>query len=320
MLSLHHHRRRAARCIIGPLATLCLLLGLSPLAHAVDDVSKDVLRAFNRAAAEADTVAAKDPRQAVEIYERALLSGPARGFGRLHLRIGQIEEQLGESVLAADHFRRCMEDERVDGIDREFVCKKGFERVTAPLTVTGLPPGAVVKIIEPALFAGDHRDGARLPRGEAMLVVEADGRFPRQVVVPIDGPTVWEAELGLPKGELVPEGFVDAAVDPVEPAHVGPPRWPAYAMAGLGLVLVGTGVGLGLDNRDSLSRIRDRQSAGGCGADRCRGDLDSAETSAIIADGMWMTGVGLAGGALAWWLLTDAAPPPLDPSQAGARR
>lgn len=321
MPSLHHHRRRAGRWSTGPLATLCLLTFWSPTAHAVDDVPPDVLKAFNDAAAEADKVAGSDPAQAVEIYERALISGPARGFGRLHLRIAQIQEQRGDTTLAADHFRHCMEDERVDAIDRDFVCKKGFERVTAPLTVTGLPTDAQVKIIEPPLFAGDHRDGARLPRGEALLVVEAPDRYPRQVVVRIDGPTLWEAELGLPKGELVPDGFVDAALEPVEPAGAGLPQWPAYAMAGLGLVLVGTGVGLGLDNRQTLGNIRDRQSAGDCGADRCRGDLDTAETSAAIADGMWLSGIGLAAGSLAWWLLTDQAPTSaVDPDQAGAGR
>lgn len=287
------------------IAACALSLALAPAAPALaaDAVDGAVLEAFNAVVREVGDAEA-DPARAIELYERALLDGPARGFGRLHLRIAHLHRSAGRNAEAAHHFDACLADERVDPIDRQFICERGLEQVTAPLTIEGLPAGGAVRIIEPAAAAGVHLSGARVPRGELRVVVEAPGRVAERSTITIDGPTLWTARVGLdaPDGPLVPDGFVESPVEPVDPD--GLPRWPGYVAGGLGVALVGAGLIVGVQNRDTLADIRGRQSDGLCGADRCAGDLSSAESRAGLADGMWIGGAALAAGGVVWWLLT----------------
>lgn len=294
-----------ARCLVASLA-----VGLLPgtPADAADAVDRDVLDAFNAVVREVGDLTEQEPDRAIEIYERALLDGPARGFGRLHLRIAHLHQLAGRAAEAAHHFQACRGDERVDKIDRQFICERGFEKVTAPLTVEGLPEGGVVTLVEPSLFAGTHRSGARVPRGEVLLVVEAPGRRAERSVVAVDGPTLWTARLGLeqPDGALVPEGFVGDELPP--PVHDGLPRWPAYAAAGVGALLVGSGVAVGVQNRDTVESIRARQRQDLCGLDVCEGDLVSASSRAALADGLWISGSAVLTGAIVWWLFSGEEP------------
>lgn len=292
------------------LVALTLLIASSPLSPAIaaDDVDRPVLDAFNAVVREVGQLPENQPDKAIELYERALLDGPARGFGRLHLRIAHLHRVAGRNAEAAHHFRACLADERVDQIDRQFICERGFEQVTSPLTVEGLPEGGSVTVIEPALFAGVHQNGGRLPQGEVLLVVDAPGRRAERTSVAVEGPTLWTARLGLeePEGPLVPDGFVgDEAPPPVGHAL---PRWPGYIAGGLGVLLVGSGVAVGVENQDTLADIRARQSAGRCGIDVCAGDLTSAESRAGLADGLWISGATLAVGGLAWWLISGEEP------------
>lgn len=298
---------RAARLLITACAPALALAPVVP-ARAADAVERPVLDAFNNVVRRVGDSAETDPERAIELYEQALLDGPTRGFGRLHLRIAHLHRTAGRFAEAAYHFQSCIADERVDPIDRQFICERGLEQVTAPLTIEGLPEGGTVQIIEPATFAGLHQSGARVPRGEVQVVVEAPGRLPERSTIAIDGPTLWTARIGLeePTGPLVPDDFVESPVEPVEPD--GLPRWPGYVAGGVGVLLVGGGLAVGLQNRDALGEIRDRQSDGRCGADRCAGDLSSAEGTAGLADAMWIGGAVLAAGGVVWWLVSGDRP------------
>jgi len=291
-------------------ALSALLLGLLPArsASAADAVDRAVLDAFNAVVREVGALAESDPDAAIEAYERALLDGPARNFGRLHLRIAHLHRVAGRSAEAAHHFRSCLGDERVDPIDRQFICERGFDQVTAPLTIAGMPEGGRVTVIEPALFAGEHASGARVPRGEVMLVVDAPGRRAERSMVPIEGPTLWTARLGLqqPSGPMVPDGFVGDERPP--PVSGTLPRWPAYVAGGVGALMVGGGVAVGVHNQGTVDDIRERQRAGLCGADICSGDLASAESRAGLADGLWISGTALVASGLVWWLITGEEP------------
>ncbi len=299
--------RPTPRVACAALTTLLAALPTAP-ALAADAVDRPVLDAFNAVVREAGPLSESQPDKAIELYERALLDGPARGFGRLHLRIAHLHRVAGRTAEAAHHFRACLSDERVDPIDRQFICERGFEQVTSPLTIEGLPDGGSVTVIEPSLFAGAHQNGSRLPRGEVLLVVDAPGRRAERTAVAVEGPTLWTARLGLeqPEGPLVPEGFVgDEAPPPVTDAL---PQWPGYVAGGLGVLLVGGGVAVGVENQDTLADIRARQSAGRCGIDVCAGDLTAAESRAGLADGLWISGAALAAGGLVWWLISGEQP------------
>ncbi|MCA9539667.1 MAG: hypothetical protein KC620_12310 [Myxococcales bacterium] len=300
------------------LALCCLPTGAS----AFDKVPDAMLTAFDQLARKADAaVKAEGPEAGMRIYEEAALNPRFTGYGRLHLNMARLCRELGRPAEAAWHFAECEKDERVYAVDREVICRRGFAEATAPLTITGLPDGGRAVILEPRQFAGPHTSGARLPKGEVEVVIEAPGRIARSTKLMLDGPLSWEAVLGLHArtGPIVPEGFVGESPDALaaDEAFGGPPRWPAYVAGGTGLALVGAGLAVGLTNRSTLDEIRDRQRGGECGVDFCRGDLDSAQTRAQVADGLWIGGAVIAASALAWWLIFDEAPTmaPAGPSE-----
>lgn len=294
--------------LLAPVLALALALAAPPLpAAAEDDAPSALLDAFNRLVAEVDPLVARDPQGALTRYGDAVARGPLQGFGRIHLRMGQIHRDLGDTASAAHHFALCADDERVDAFDREQICQSAYEGLTVPLTVTGVPDGGRVEVVAPAPFAGTHPSGARLPRGEVVLLVYAPDRYPMRSTLPLDRPTTWEARLGGKRTDLADApGLAHRAPPP--PVERGLPRWPAYVGAGVGVALVGIGVALGNDNADGLTDIRDRQRGGGCGTDNCQGDLDAARGRALLADGMWISGAVLAAGAVAWWFVFDGEP------------
>lgn len=310
-------RSGTARRIAGvrALALTFLCLAAAGAAWAADDVPPALMRAYNETALRADRVLAeKGPEAAVRIYEEALLNQP---FGRFHLRLGQLYRTLDRNAEAAVHFRACMADDRVDGLDRELICQPGFAEVTAPLTVEGLPDGGRVVVVVPRDFAGPFESGGRLPLGAVRLTVEAPGREPRSSDLTLEGPTTWQAVLGLLRrqGPVIPADFIggdDGQPGPdlvgqrsADTGDGGPLRWPAYVTAGVGVGLVGAGVGLGLANRGDLDDIRARQRSGGCDA-FCKQDLLDAQDRAGLADGLWIAGTVVAASAvLVWYLLDD---------------
>ena len=303
------------RPIALPLALLLAVLG--PAIARADTVSREFLLRYNEVAQRAERALARGgAAAAIQVYEEALLSEDLTGYGRIHLRLGKLYREQDRNPEAAAHFRACRADERVDAIDRDIICLPGFDAVTAPLEITGLPEHGEVIVIEPRLFAGPHHSGKRLPKGTLKVMVEAPGREPRESVVVLDGPASWAAVLGLSRraGPLVPDAFVsdtpsDGDEDPFAAERAfeeatGPSRWPAYTAAGVGLALVAGGVTLGYLNRGELDDIRSRQTSGGCKT-YCGPDLAEAENRARLSDGLWIGGAVVAASSVALWFLLD---------------
>ncbi len=290
-----------------------VVLLLASLARAADDVPESFMLRFNELALRVDKVVDRDGAMAgIRLFEDALQTW-GEDYGRIHLRLGVLYQELGRTAEAARHFADCRTDTRVDELDRETICTQGFEQATRPLVVTGLPEGGRVVLLEPALFAGAVRSGDPLPLGEMQLVVEAPGREPNTLAHVHDG-RPFAAEVGIERRgrDLIPEGFVDGEEEPreslvgeeVEPAGGGATRWPAYLTAGLGLAAVGAGVTVGLLNRGALEETRDRQRSGDCAA-FCAAELADAENTALLADGLWIGGAAVTAGGLLWALLVD---------------
>ena len=184
----------------------------------------------------------------------------------------------------------------MDALDRELICQAGWRGVTAPLTLEGLPEGARVLVLEPEWFSGPLHSGQRVPLGTVKVVVATPGRPPEEAVIAVEGPRVWSP--GLPG--VVPEG--------VPEGEEGTGRWPAWVGAGAGALLVGAGLWLGVTNRDELAATRARQQSGAC-PDTCAGELRSAESTARLADGLWIGGsVVLVSSAVLGWLWLEDAP------------
>ncbi len=310
-------------------ATLICLLFAAPAW--ADDVSRDFLLRYNEVALKAEQAFAKGGTPAaIRVYEEALLTDAMAGYGRIHLRLGKLYRDQGRNPEAASHFRACRADDRVDQVDRDLICLEGFNAVTAPLTIAGLPDRGEAIVIEPRLFAGPFRSGDRLPLGNVQVMVEAPGREAKASTITLDGPETWQAVVGLSRraGPLVPDGFVGdegrdddpfAQGDPfvqADPFLGAPPderddgavRWPAYTALGVGLAMVAGGVTLGYLNRGELDDIRAMQRAGEC-ATFCGPELAEAENQARLADGLWIGGAAVAASSIALWFLFDAPAP-----------
>ena len=282
---------------------------------------------FNKLAQEGDAVHQRDGAQsAIDFYERALLDPDFEDFGRIHMRMALIHQDDRRFPEAAYHFLACMRDDRVDKVDREFICRGGYEEVTAPLLLRDLPERAQVFILEPQLFSGPFTSGDRLPMGRIEVTVESSGHRPRKSEFMLDGPLEWEARLGLPlrQGQLVPDGFVadgqpedkdDFVAEGPEPASAsGASHWPLYLTAGVGAGVVAAGIGIGLDNQTKFEETRATQAAGTCapvpGQLPCNQSITDANNRAQWADVMWISGTAMVTTAVVLWLLSDDNPQP----------
>lgn len=258
---------------------------------------------------------------AIAVYEEALLEPENDDYGGLHLRLGQLQTKAGRTVLAAYHFSKCVRDERVDSLDRDVICKNGFQAVTAELTVVNLPFDSVMTVVEPPQFAGPFKSGNRLPRGIIRLEVRAPGQQDEVFTIALNDDLVWQGKTGLKKrrGPLVPDDFLvqdepkepsrkeqEIALEPVkiEPTSKGI-RWPSYLTAALGVGLVGAGIGVGIDNRNYLDGIREREQSGWCAVHYCLRDFNTAKDRAQLADGLWIGGAVTMATSLVLWFLLD---------------
>lgn len=290
-----------------PVRTLLICLLFLPRLALADDVPDDFLRAFNQVAREAEAALKQGgPDAAIARFEQALL-GDLAGYGRIHLRLGQLRQQQTRYALAARHFEACMGDERVDAVDRELICQEGQRAVTAPVILEGLPPNGRVVVVEPAAFAGPLTSEQRVPLGPLTVVVEVPDHHPRASDLQVTGQLRWTVVVGDPLSTPLPPGL--------QLGHAAPPaaadtalRWPAWVAAGTGIALVGTGLWLGLDNQKTLDNIRDRQRNGQCPG-ICARDLQDAEGTAQLADGLWIGGAVVTAGAVALWYLLDGDAP-----------
>ncbi|MEE2788166.1 MAG: hypothetical protein VX589_12560 [Myxococcota bacterium] len=247
----------------------------------------------------------------IEFFKSALNDVRNDDFGQFHLRLGQLYKAEGKNALSAYHFLRCHRDRRVAPMDRDFICWDGFRDVTATLTVTELPAGGQVNVIEPREFEGPFNSGARLPRGRLVLEVTVPNHRARRSELALNGPLSWRAQFGMLERDepLIPDALIEPDLvekTPESPTvRSAPVRWPSYVLGAAGLALVGTGVFIGVDNQGTLEDIRDRQRRNVCGADFCNGALDDSQNRAYLADGLWGGGALFLATSLVLWFVLD---------------
>lgn len=292
------------------IAILPIVLSLFSPGISADD---EILARFNQVAAEAAEVRKNGGDEAaIQIYEEALLDPRNSNYGGIHLRLGQLQKTANRNADAAFHFQKCTQDERVDLIDRDVICKNGFDSVTTTLTIENLPLDGQVTIVEPTHFAGPFQSGSRLPKGQIQLEVKAEGQENGVFVIALNGPLVWQAKTGLRKraGPLIPAGFLGPKTSEMTTEQLDVPpevaeriRWPAYTAVALGAALIGTGIVIGEKNRERLSQIRGNEASDAFYDSKPR--LDEAHEAAILADSLWISGVVCAASSVAFWYLLD---------------
>jgi hypothetical protein len=291
---------------------LLLSLSLTSPALAADAVPDDVRVQYAKLVPRAEAALQRDGvGAAIEIYEDALV-GFAAGYGRVHLRLAQLYQKLGRTAEVAAHFRDCMSDDRVDALDREIICKQGYDAATTKFDYVGLPNGGRLVVLKPELFAGKVDSGDRLPNGPIQLTVEAPGRRARKAELTLPQARPWQVMVGLLRrqGPIVPDGFVSqggsddfASGTAPEPAGDGT-GWPIWATGGTGAAVLATGLTLGFMSRGALDDTRSDQRSGACGT-FCADELADAQNLATTADVLWMSGAIITTGAVVWWLLDD---------------
>jgi len=277
-----------------------MLLGAGwPARAAADNVPKALASRFREISQKAErALAGGDEGAAIRAYEDGLLT-LGDDYGRAHLRLGQLYRKLRIFSEAAQHFRACDADSRVDAVDREVICREGFAAVTAPLELTDSPEGARVVVLEPLAFVGPVNPATRLPLGPARLVVEAASGERVELNIDVTAPSTL---VRVPN----PAKVVEVEADAPPPSDAPPSRaWVGWATAGTGLALVATGLTLGFINRGALDDVRARQVAGRCGPTRCAGDLKDLEQGAQVADGLWLGGAAVTGLGVGLWFWLD---------------
>ncbi len=291
--------RRLSRLAARTLALTASLGAVWPTCALADNVPKALANRFREISQKAErALAGGDEGAAIRAYEDGLLT-LGDDYGRAHLRLGQLYRKLRIFSEAAQHFRACDADTRVDPIDREVICREGFTAVTAPLELTNTPEGVRVVVLEPVAFIGPIANETRLPLGPARLVVEAPTGERVELNVDVTAPST---RVRVPNPAKVVEVEADAPASEVAP----PDRaWIGWATAGTGLALVATGLTLGFINRGELDDVRARQVAGRCGPTRCAGDLKDLEQGAQVADGLWLGGAAVTGLGVGLWFWLD---------------
>lgn len=275
---------------------------------------------FNEVSTRAEAAfEAYGPFSAIQIYEESLLNGEAPS--RVHLRLGQLFQQIGQNTDAAIHYRDCFEDDSIDPMDRELICQHGYISVTSNLNVVFFTPGAQLIILEPDSFAGPWSKDKRLPLNTNIKVsVESPGHEPQTSEFWMTPNLTWEAQEGrsiLSQTVYIPEGYTyaDKEYEHAQLEKSGiytsdmvikpwtPPKWSVFLTAGVGLALVGTGLAVGFSNQGTLDNIRNDQLSGACGKGFCTKRLNATENTSVLADSLWISGAGISAiaAALAIW-------------------
>ncbi len=271
----------------------------------VNPVNPELLERFTILVRRARAVERHGPGAVIKVYTEAIVDPVYEAYGQIHLKLGQLFKSSGRLIDSAYHFQKCLQDHRVDELDRTIICRAGYEDTTTTLTLVDQPSRASIVVVEPKLFSGPFKSGERLPIGFVRLVVELPGHFPHEQVVELKSPTRWVVELGMKRrrGPLVPDDFLgdekDIEADSSDqsivysepPADVRSRRTlPYWVVGSLGLVAGTTGIVIG---QMAVQESRN-----------VNADKPKLRDRAIMGDIIAWSGYSVAGGTLLWYLLS----------------
>ena len=291
------------RSLLHSVALLwCMTTAMLGISHAETPVANEqLLERFNELVSRARAAEADGREAVIQVYSEAIVDPSYEAFGQIHLKLGQLQQAAQRRAEAAYHFSKCIEDHRVDPLDREIICAAGFDENTTTLLLEDMPRRAQVLILEPELFGGPFQSGQRLPVGSIRLVVEVPGHFPHETVIRLDRPRKWRVEIGMKRRSqpLIPDEFLEEAPlaesrpastvdysDPPPEAESGA-SLPYWIVGGVGLAMVAGGLIVG-------------NQAGEDSKDP-RKDLNTLEQRAATADLVARLGGVLLGGTVLVW-------------------
>ena len=280
----------------------CTITALFSVSSAEPTVANErLLERFNELVSRARAAEADGREAVIKVYNEAIVDPSYEAFGQIHLKLGQLQQAARRRSEAAYHFSKCIEDHRVDPLDREIICAAGFDENTTTLVLEDMPRRAQVLILEPELFGGPFRSGGRLPMGPVRLVVEVPGHFPHETVLRLDRPKKWRVEIGMKRRSqpLIPDEFLEEAPlvenrptetvdysDPPPEAASGT-NLPYWIVGGVGLAMVAGGLIVG---NQAVEESKDP-----------RKDLETLEQRAATADLVARLGGVLLGGTAVVW-------------------
>ena len=272
-----------------------------------NQVTPELLERYNQLVRRARAVQRDGPGAVIKVYTEALVDPMYQAYGQIHLKLGTLLKDSGRLVDAAYHFNKCIQDHRVDNLDRTIICQAGYEDTTTTLELVDQPPRSKVVVLEPALFSGPVQSGVRLPLGRIRLVVEVPGHFPHEAYLNLQSPLRWVVELGMKRrrGPLVPDEFLTIEERPSDESQIDErsyedPPAQASARSSLPYWIVG-GLGLAATTAGFIAGqviIQESKKPGS--------DIVELNERAVIADNVARGGGVLVAGTLLWYWLAPS--------------
>ena len=83
-------------------------------------VTSELLERYNQLVRRARAVESDGPGAVIKVYTEALVDPVYQAYGQIHLKLGALLKESGRTIDAAYHFKKCLQDHRVDKLDREY--------------------------------------------------------------------------------------------------------------------------------------------------------------------------------------------------------
>ena len=100
----------------------CMTATLLGVSYAETPVANEqLLERFNELVSRARAAEANGPEAVIKVYNEAIVDPSYEAFGQIHLKLGQLQQAARRRSEAAYHFSKCIEDHRVDPLDREIL-------------------------------------------------------------------------------------------------------------------------------------------------------------------------------------------------------
>jgi hypothetical protein len=173
---------------------LGIFLNVKPVI--ADQYPRNIEEAYQALASDAETLINQGNfNQGIELYIKSLKT---INHGRIHLRLGQLYQKRAENAsnqmqyqedfaLSFYHYQKCIQDQKVDELDRQLLCQTPFDTMSHPLFITGKYKSLFLD--KPIVLRQEFISGSKLPKGDAEFrVVDEDTQIEYLVKVKIPAP------------------------------------------------------------------------------------------------------------------------------------
>ena len=211
--------------VILVILLLWLSVLLNPNALLADTYPQNIEEKYQVLASEAENLINQGNfNQGIDLYVKSLKT---INHGRIHLRLGQLYQKRADNAsnqmqyqedfaLAFYHYQKCIQDQKVDDLDRQLLCQTPFDAMSHPLFVTGKYKS--IFLDKPMVLRQEFISGSKLPRGDVEFrVIDADTQIEYMVKLKVPMPKDIYNLPGppniLPTQPLISNDFIDPTTE-----------------------------------------------------------------------------------------------------------